>query len=85
MQMQQAKELGDGEPFVPQSEVERYQYYLTCLNSVIEHEKELGAQFAHQVDDLNEVKQRFLTYVKGIKDEEALVNGRGRLFTWEEL
>lgn len=85
IQMQEAQELGDGEAFVPQSEVERYQYYLTCLNSVIDHEKQLGAQFAHQVDDLNEIKQKFLTFVKSLKDEEALVNGRGRIFTWEEL
>ena len=85
IQMQQSKELGDGEAFVPESDTDRYQYYLTCLKSVIDHEKLLGAQFAHQVDDLNEIKQRFLAFVKSIKDEEALVNGRGRLFTWEEL
>jgi hypothetical protein len=70
---------------VPESDTERYQYYLTCLKSVIDHEKLLGAQFAHQVDDLSEIKQCFLAFVKSIKDEEALVNGRGRLFTWEEL
>jgi hypothetical protein len=38
VQMQNSN-INGTEEFVPENEVERYQFYLTCLKSVIDHEK----------------------------------------------
>ena len=71
----------------PETQIERYSYYLACLNSLIDNEKQLGGEFSKQCQELSEAKQAFLKLVKSIKDDESArgISSTGRIFTWHEL
>jgi hypothetical protein len=45
-------EIVDGEVFIPQNEVEHYQYLLHQMSQVVEQEKFLGSEFALQSDEM---------------------------------
>lgn len=42
---------------IPESSVEKYNYYLGCLKSLIDHEKTLGSDFTKQSGVLSDLKQ----------------------------
>lgn len=70
---------------IPESSIEKYNYYLSCLKSLIDHEKTLGSTFTKNLGPLMDLKQEFIALIKGIKDEESIKSHTYRIYSWHEL